>query len=196
MSNPVIDLLLTRRSVLAKDLVEPGPSDADLDTILKAGLRVPDHGRVEPWRIQVLRKPAQREIAAVCAAIFAREHPQAPEPLLAAERERMQRSPVLLVVSSHPDPQRFAKVPAMEQLLSAGAMCQNLLIAAQALGYGAQWITGWPAYHPEVRVALGHSADTDIVGFVHLGTRVESPAERPRPEAERIVSEWSGVDRA
>lgn len=188
--NPVIDLLLTRRSALAKDLAEPGPNDADLDTILKAALRVPDHGRVEPWRIQVLRKAAQRELAALCARIFERENPAAPAALLAAERERMLRSPVLLVVSSHPDPARFAKVPAIEQLLSAGAMCQNVLIAAQALGYGAQWITGWPAYHPDVRVALGHSPDTDIVGFVHIGTRAESPVERPRPDAARIVSEW------
>lgn len=190
MTNAVIDLLLTRRSVLAKDLAEPGPGDEDLQTILAAGLRVPDHGRVEPWRIQVLRKPAQAWLAALCVDIFAREHPGASEPQLAAERERMQRSPILLVVSSHPNPQRFDKVPAIEQLLSAGAMCENMLIAAQALGYGAQWITGWPAYHPEVRVALGHAVDTDIVGFVHIGTRPEPPNDRPRPDVEKIVSEW------
>jgi nitroreductase len=191
MSNPVIDLLLTRRSVLAKDLGEPGPNPADVDTIIKAGLRVPDHGRVEPWRIQILHKPAQQALAALCAKIFARENPAAAEAQLAAERERMQRSPLLLVVSSHPDPQRFAKVPAIEQVLSAGALCENLLIAAQALGYGAQWVTGWPAYHPEVRRALGHSADTDIVGFVHLGTAAAVPHDRPRPDPAAIVGEWT-----
>jgi nitroreductase len=190
MTNPVIDLLLARRSVLAKDLTEPGPNDAELEVILAAGLRVPDHGRVEPWRIQLLHKPAQRALSDMCVAIFEREHAGASSVLVEAERERMQRSPVLLVVTSHPDPRRFEKVPAIEQLLSAGAMCQNMLIAAQSLGFGAQWITGWPAYHPEVKAALGHDADTDIVGFIHIGTAIEAPNERPRPAREAVVSEW------
>jgi nitroreductase len=192
MTNPVIDLLLTRRSVLAKDLTEPGPTAQDLEIILRAGLRVPDHGRIEPWRIQVLHKPAQRALAAHCAEIFAREHSEASPALLDAEHARMLRSPVLLVVSSHPDASRFDKIPATEQLLSAGALCQNVLIAAQTLGYGAQWITGWPAYHADVKAALGHSAATDVVGFIHLGTATETPNERPRPAFEAIVSEWSG----
>jgi nitroreductase len=192
MTQAVIDLLLSRRSVLAKDLGEPGPNAEQLETILAAGLRVPDHGRVEPWRIQVLHKQAQASLAEVCRAIFERENAASSSALIEAEHERMQRSPVLLVVSSHPDPQRFEKVPAMEQLLSAGALCQNMLIAAQALGFGAQWITGWPAYHPEIRMALGHSAETDIVGFVHVGTPSEPPRERPRPDPEAIVSEWPG----
>lgn len=195
MPNPVIDLLLSRRSVLAKDLGEPGPDDAALDTILSAGLRVPDHGRVEPWRVQVLKKPAQEALAEICVGIFERENPNAPEVLVGLERERMRRSPILLVVTSHVDPSRFAKVPAMEQLLSAGAMCQNMLIAAQALGFGAQWVTGWPAYHPDVRTALGHDADTDIVGFVHIGTPATPPNERPRPDPTAIVSQWQPEDR-
>ncbi|MDH3507848.1 MAG: nitroreductase family protein, partial [Gammaproteobacteria bacterium] len=134
MTQAVIDLLLSRRSVLAKDLGEPGPTAEQLETILAAALRVPDHGRVEPWRIQVLHKAAQASLAEVCREIFERENAAASNALIEAEYERMQRSPVLLVVSSHPDPQRFEKVPAMEQLLSAGALCQNMLIAAQALG--------------------------------------------------------------
>lgn len=192
MTQAVIDLLLSRRSVLAKDLNEPGPNAEQLETILAAGLRVPDHGRVEPWRIQVLHKAAQASLAKVCRAIFERENTAASSALIEAEHERMQRSPVLLVVSSHPDPQRFEKVPALEQLLSAGALCQNMLIAAQALSFGAQWVTGWPAYHPEIRTALGHSAETDIVGFVHVGTPPEPPRERPRPNPEAIISEWQG----
>jgi len=192
MTNPVIDLLLTRRSVLAKDLVEPGPSEQALQTILAAGLRVPDHGRVEPWRVQVLHEAAQAAFATICGEIFERENPAANDTLVKSEYERMQRAPVLLVVTSHPDPQRFEKVPATEQLLSAGALCQNMLIAAQALGFGAQWVTGWPAYHPQIKTALGHGADTDIVGFVHIGTPAEPPRERPRPNPEVIVSEWRG----
>jgi nitroreductase len=194
MSNPVIDLLLRRRSVLAKDLLEPGPSETDLEAIIAAGLRVPDHGRVEPWHIQVLRKPAQIALAELCAEIFERENPGANTVLIAAERERMQRSPLLLVVTSQLDPSRYQKVPAIEQVLSAGAVCQNILIAAQSLGFGAQWVTGWPAYHADIRVALSHDADTDIVGFIHIGTPANPPNERPRPDRDAVVSEWRPDD--
>ena len=195
MTHAVIDLLLRRRSVLAKDLVDPGPSAEQLETILAAGLRVPDHGRVEPWRIQILHKAAQASLAEICRAVFERENADASEAVIEAEHARMQRSPVLLVVSSHPDPQRFEKVPAVEQVLSAGALCQNMLIAAQALGFGAQWVTDWPAYHPEIRTALGHDAGTEIVGFVHLGTPPAPPRERPRPDPSTIISEWRGAGR-
>ena len=190
MTQAVIDLLLSRRSVLARDLGEPGPSAGQLETIIAAGLRVPDHGRVEPWRIQVLHKAAQASLAQKCRDVFERENAGASEAVIEAEHARMLRSPVLLVVSSHLDPQRFEKVPAIEQVLSAGALCQNMLIAAQALGFGAQWVTGWPAYHAEIRKALGHSADTEIVGFIHIGTPPAPPRERPRPDPEAIVSEW------
>jgi len=193
MANPTLDLLLTRRSVLAKNLGEPGPDEESLQKILRAGIRVPDHGRVEPWRIQVLRKDAQRALAEICVEIFKRETPSAADAQIEVERQRPQRSPVLLVVTSHPNPQKFAKVPEIEQTLSSAAVCQNILIATRALGYDAQWVTDWLAYHPEIRVALGHQADTRIVGFIHVGTAVEPPHERPRPEFDAIVSEWSGT---
>ena len=185
-----IDLLLTRRSVLAINLVDPAPDDDELEQILRAGIRVPDHGRAEPWRIQILRKEAQRALAEVCVDIFVRENPDAPEPVIEQERQRQQRSPLLLVVTSHPNAEKFAKVPELEQVLSSAAVCQNILIATQALGYNAQWVTGWPAYHAEVREALGHSADTDIVAFIHIGTASEAPNERQRPDFDTIVSEW------
>ena len=193
MTNPTLDLLLTRRSVLAKNLGEPGPDEESLQKILSAGIRVPDHGRAEPWRIQVLRKDAQRALAETCVGIFKRENPSAADVQIEVERQRPQRSPVLLVVTSHPDPQKFAKVPEIEQTLSSAAVCQNILIATRALGFDAQWVTDWPAYHPEIRVALGHQADTRIVGFIHVGTAVEPPNERQRPEFDAIVSEWSGT---
>lgn len=189
-----IELLLKRRSVLAKDLTEPGPTEDQLHTILQAGIRVPDHGRAEPWRIQIVPRDGQRALSELFVEIYTRENPEAPQPLIEMERDRPLRSPVLLVVSSHPDPKKFAKVPHIEQLMSAGAVCENLLIAAQALGYGAQWLTGWPAYHPEVRTALGHTEETDIVGFIHIGTAAQTPRERPRPDFNRIVSEWPGPD--
>jgi nitroreductase len=140
-----------------------------------------------------LRKDAQRALAETCVEIFKRETPSAADVQIEVERQRPQRSPVLLVVTSHPDPQKFAKVPEVEQMLSSAAVCQNILIATRALGYDAQWVTDWPAYHPEIRVALGHQADTRIVGFIHVGTAVERPNERQRPEFNAIVSEWSGT---
>jgi nitroreductase len=191
MTTTTIDLLLTRRSVLAVNLVEPGPNDDTLNLILHAGIRVPDHGRCEPWRIQVLRRKAQKALGKICVEIFKRENPDAREAQIEAEDKRPQRSPLLLVVTSHPNPEKFAKVPEIEQTLSSATVCQNMLIATQALGFNAQWVTDWPAYHPEVRAALGHNPDTKIVGFIHVGTADTQPNERPRPEFKTIVSEWS-----
>ncbi len=187
-----IDLLLSRRSVLAGNLVEPGPSPAELKTILTAGLRVPDHGRVEPWRVQVLGPEGQVALADVLGAIHRRENPQATEKMVEAERQRALKGPVLLVVTSHPNPEKFEKVPLMEQKATCGALCQNLLLAAHALGYAAQWLTGWPAYHPEVRTALGHGPETEIIGFIHIGTPAEPPVERKRPVLDEIVTTWTG----
>ncbi len=193
MSTSTTDLLLSRRSVLAIKMREPGPTDKDLDIILRAAIRVPDHGRIEPWRIQVIRKPAQKRLGELYAELYTRDNPDASDKQIEVERHKPQRAPVLLVVSAHPDPERFEKIPRIEQLMSCGAACQNMLIAAEALGYAAQWITGWPAYHPGVRRALGHGADTDIVGFIYLGSRPEEPPkERPRPVFEDIVSHWDG----
>lgn len=190
MTIAMIDLLLTRRSVLAMNLGEPGPDKESLHKILSAGIRVPDHGRAQPWRIQVLHKEAQRKLAEVCVELFKRENPAAVEVQVVAERDRHQRSPLLLIVTSHPKPEKFATVPEIEQTLSSAAVCQNILLATEALGYNAQWVTDWPAYHPQVRVALGHQTDTKIIGFIHIGTAIEPPHERPRPEFEAVVSEW------
>jgi len=194
MPDPTIDLLLTRRSVLAMNLGEPGPDEQELTTILAAGIRIPDHGRAEPWRIQVLHKPAQQALGEFSAGLYEREHPDAPAAQIAMERERPQRSPVLLVVSFHLNTVKVAKVPEMEQLLSSGAVCQNILIAVQALGYQAQWLTDWPAYHAEVRKFLGQDEDTPIVGFIHIGTAASPPKERPRPDFDAVVSEWKPTE--
>ena len=171
----------------------PGPGDADLRRILRAGIRVPDHGRIEPWKIQVLRTQGQTRLAELYREIYSQENPDASAVQIAAEHAKPLRAPILLVVSSHPDPQRFKKIPLVEQQLSAGAVCQNILIAASALGYAAQWITGWPAYHPKIRQSLGHDADTVIAGLIYLGSRPEDPPkERARPDYDAVVSVWDG----
>ncbi len=142
-----LDLLLTRRSISAKDMGEPGPDDATLNRILAAGIRVPDHGKLGPWRIQVLRKPGQAALGDVLARIYAEQNPEAEERLVELERRRPQRAPILLAVTARIDP-LHPKIPVMEQQLSGGALCQNILVAAHASGFAAQWLTEWPAYHP------------------------------------------------
>lgn len=186
MSLPSLTTLMTRRSVVAKNLGEPGPDDQALNSILRTGLRVPDHGKLGPWRLQVLGRSAQAELGDVLAATYADDHPEAEEGQIAFERARPQRAPVLIVVSSRL--RRDHKIPEVEQLLSCGAVCQNLLNAAALLGFGAQWLTEWPAYDQRVKEALGVPAGDHIIGFVSIGTPVEPPNERPRPAFDEVVS--------
>lgn len=184
-------LLLKRRSTLAANMRAPGPDREALDTLLRIATRVPDHGKLTPWRIQVLWPEGQARLGDICAQIFRDEHPNASKEEVAFERQRPQRSPLLLIVTSHPNMEKLAKVPLIEQEISAGAVCQNLLIGASALGFASQLLTDWPAYHPKVRRALGHSETTKIIGFVHIGSLAKTPPmERPRPEIAEIVSEW------
>ena len=189
MTNATLDLLHTRRSVKATDLVEPGPDASALDAILRAATRVPDHGKLTPWHVQVLHKPGQARLGGFLAELFAKEIPDANDKQIAFERDRPQRAPLLLVVTSKPRIPH--KIPEMEQLLSVGAVCTSILIAAHAQGYAGQWLTEWPAYRPEVRTFLGHAGEHDrIVGFLYLGTAREAPQERARPVLDDVVSEF------
>ena len=187
-----IDLLIERRSVVAKNMTEPGPSADELEKILQAGLRVPDHGRIFPWRIQVLDKQGQAALGDVFADSFKRDNPDATDEDVEFERMRPQRAPVFLAITAYLNHERAAKVPLMEQKLSGGALCQNILNASHAMGYVAQWLTEWPSYHPDVRRALGHSENTEIIGFMYIGTAAEPPTERKRAELADVVSNWSG----
>jgi nitroreductase len=179
-------LLASRRSVLAAQLAAPGPSVDEIERMLEVAVRVPDHGRLTPWRLQVVGPAAQAELGDLFVEEFGRENPDAKPDRLELERVRPQRSPVLVVVSSRIVPDH--DIPAMEQLLSCGNVCLNLLHAATALGYGGQWVTNWPAYNGAVKAALGVALDQHIVGFVHIGTPRTAPAERPRPVLDDVVS--------
>ncbi len=186
-----IDLLLTRRSVLAQNLVEPGPDDTALRTLLRAATRVPDHGKLTPWRIQILRADGQAALGDFLARLFGEQNPQASQRQIDFERRRPQRAPLLLVVTAKLKPGH--KIPEFEQLMSGAAVCQTLLIAARALGFSGQWLTEWPAYQPELVEHLGHDPGVDrILGFIYLGTAASAPDERPRPALDDIVSEWAG----
>lgn len=191
MTSTLLNTLAMRRSVVAKNLGEPGPDQETLEAIIRVGLRVPDHGKLGPWRVQVLSKPAQAALGQLYANAYTADHPEAREDQIAAERDRPARAPVLIVVSSRL--RRDHKIPEIEQLLSCGAVCQNLLNAAVTLGFGAQWLTEWPAYDGRIKAALGVPADDHIIGFVSIGTPVEPPNERPRPAFEDVVSYESGL---
>ncbi len=181
-----LDLLTSRRSVVAKNLGEPGPDARALKAILEAGIRVPDHGKLGPWRLQVLSRSAQAALGDLLARLHAEDHPDARDEQIAFERLRPMRAPVLIAVSTRL--RREHKIPEIEQLLSCGAVCQNLLNAATLLGFAAQWLTEWPAYDARVRSALGVPDGDHIVGFVSIGTPIEAPNERPRPAFEDVVS--------
>lgn len=189
----LIDALLTRRSTSVKQMQVPGPDAAALETLLTIATRVPDHGKLAPWRIQILEAEGQARLGDFLGDLFAAETPQATEKQVEFERARPRRTPLLLVVTAKLQPDH--KIPVHEQLLSGGAVCFALLAGAHGLGYAAQWLTEWPAYRPEVVRFLGHDPETDrILGFIHLGTAVAKPEERPRPALSEIASHWAGPD--
>ena len=145
-------------------------------------------GTLEESRCSTNRRNWRWAISA--PSCFQREHPEANDVLVELERQRPQRSPTLLAVTFHVNEQKLAKIPAVEQLLSCAALCQNIFVAVAAMGYRGQWLTDWPAYHPEVIRYLGHGEGTQVVAFIHIGSVETPPNERPRPEFDNIVSEW------
>jgi len=188
MSKQLIDEILTRRSVSARLLSEPGPDETALEKILQGASRVPDHGKIHPWRFILIRGEARKTLGQVLRAAYTDQEADAPEAKLDLEAQRFTRAPlVIAVVSSIIVPH---KIPEWEQSLSAGAVCLNLLYSAHAMGFGANWITEWCAYHPKVRAALGVASHEKIAGFVYIGTATEKPQDRPRPALSEVVSEW------
>jgi nitroreductase len=189
MSNPTIDLLLARRSVSANSLGEPGPNEAELELILRAASRVSDHKKLVPWRFVLFQGEARARFGKVLAEVCRAEESEPGQFRLENEANRFLRAPLVVAVIS-----RVVKNPAApewEQILSAGAACQNLLIAATALGFGVQWITEWCAYSKGVRRALALADNERVAGFVYIGTAKEKPEERERPALADIVALWS-----
>ena len=188
MSNPTLDHLLTRRSVSANSLGVPGPSEAELKQILTAASRVPDHKKLVPWRFMLFQGAAREAFGAVLAEVCRAEEPDAGTFRLQTEANRFSRAPLVIAVIS-----RITKNPAApewEQVLSAGAACQNLIVATTALGFGTQWITEWYAYSEGVRKALKLADNERVAGFVYIGKSKEKPEERDRPQLADIVTSW------
>lgn len=184
-----IELLHTRES--ATKLAEPAPDAADLESILAAAVRAPDHGRLRPWRFIVIRGQAREAFGDLMAAAMKARCPDTAAEGLARERAKALRAPLIVVVAAHV--QDTARIPQIEQVLSAGAAAQNIMLAAHALGYGAMWKTGDPAYDDSVKAGLHLDANDQIVGFLYLGTRAARAAPgAPRPTPQEFVTEWEG----
>lgn len=192
MNSDILDFLLTRRSVVARNLTDPGPSDSELESILRSALRVPDHGRLYPWRFVVIKGDNRAKFGKALGEAFRAANDDAIDELVEVEEERPLRAPLIIAVISRVT--REHKIPEWEQILSSGAACQNILHAAHASGYAAQWITEWPAYDANVKKALGAGDADRIAGFVYIGTAKEPPDERQRAGLEDVVSEWTPPD--
>jgi nitroreductase len=184
----IIEFMKTRRSVKPREMGGPGPSAAELEIILTIGARVPDHGKLAPWRFIVFEGDARDRAGEVIAKVFSDKHPDAAEADIAVERNRLMEAPLVVAVVS--SPKEHPKVPLWEQQLSAGASAMNIVAAATALGYGANWLSGWIAYDRDVLTALGLNPDEKLAGFVHIGTRVKPVEDRPRPELSEIVTRF------
>lgn len=184
----VLTALIGRVSPLR--LVEPVPANADLDQILAAGLRAPDHGRLRPWRFLLIRGDARHRFGDVLAESLKRRKQDLSESALQSEHDKALRAPLIIVVAAAV--RGNTKVPAIEQIVSAGAAAQNILVAAHALGFGGFWRTGDAAYDDHVKQSLGLSANDEIVGFLYLG-HIETPGRPKAADPLGVVEEWSGL---
>lgn len=183
--NEPMDILLSRASV--KELGEPGPSDADLQLIFEAAVRAPDHGKLRPWRFFVIRGAAREKLSELFAISFMRREPGAGAGEIEKERGKPLRAPVTIavvarVIEGH-------KIPAIEQVLAAGAAAMNILNASHALGYGAKWVTGANCYDADFRAAFGLEPGDWLLGFIHMGTG-GGGVETARPDPGAFVTEW------
>ena len=184
----VLTALIGRVSPLR--LVDPAPANADLDQILAAGVRAPDHGRLRPWRFLLIRGDARHRFGDVLAESLKRRKEDLSESALQTEHDKALRAPLIIVVVAAV--RGNAKVPVIEQIVSAGAAAQNMLLAAHALGFGGFWRTGDAAYDDHIKQSLGMSPIDEIVGFLYLG-RIETPGRPKAADPLGVVEEWTGL---
>ena len=184
--NATLDLLATRRSVPPQLLQEPGPTPDELERLLKTAARVPDHGKLVPWRFIVIGSEAGARLGETIATAFGADEPGAGEDRIAQERGRLTRAPLVVAVVSRARP--HAKIPEWEQLMSAGAACMNFIVAANAMGFGTVWLTEWIAFDRRILDALGLAPDENLAGFIHVGRSPGPPADRDRPVMADIVT--------
>jgi nitroreductase len=190
MASPILDYLLTRNSAPIPELKEPAPSDQEIETILTAATRVPDHGRLAPWRFILYRGSAREKIGEGLAALAEKREGPLPEGRRNQELARFSRAPLVIGVIS--SPKENPKIPQWEMFLSGGLAAMNLMIAANALGYGTNMITNWYSDTEEGRALLGLAPHERVIGFVHIGTHDGPGFERPRPDVTTLYADYSG----
>lgn len=179
----LLDFLATRRSSSAVTLAAPAPSESEITALISLAARVPDHGKLSPWRFIILEGENKAAFAARLEELaLSRGDAKA-----AAKLAKLKVPPACVAVISRPKP---SEIQEWEQVLSAGAVCATLLYAAQALGYGANWITDWYAYDAEAQAILGLEAQEKVAGFILLGTMKDAPLERERPDPKALTSVW------
>jgi len=187
-SADTLALLARRRSTLARKMTGPGPTAEEREALIRLAARTPDHGKLFPWRFLTFEGEARSRFGERLEARFKALEPEAPAERLALERTRFERAPLVVAVIS--DVTENHKIPEWEQVLSAGAVCQTMLIAASAMGYAAQWLTEWYAYDREIKTALGLASGERVAGFVYIGQAAQTPTERAR-KAPRVQA-WGG----
>lgn len=187
-SAETLSLLARRRSTLARVMTGPGPSPEERDMLVRLAARTPDHGKLFPWRFILFEGEARSRFGALLEARLKTLEPDAPPERLALERSRFDRAPLVIAVIS--DVTENHKIPEWEQMLSAGAVCQTLLVSASAMGFAAQWLTEWYAYDREIKNALGLKSGERVAGFIYIGRAEEDPVERPRKPPR--VQSWEG----
>lgn len=185
----MISLLQQRRSVPSRLLCAPGPDATQIQTILSSAVRVPDHGRLTPWRFISIRGAARRALGEALAARRREIEPDAAPAVIEKDAERFNHAPVIITVVGCLVPGH--KIPEQEQLLSGGAVCLAMLQAAHCLGFGAQWLTGWAAYDPKITGLLGLKSHERVLGFIHIGTARQSAPDRERPNPLDRLTAWS-----
>ena len=183
-----VKLLLERAS--AVKLQEPGPTPEELETILRSALRAPDHGRLRPWHFIVIAGEERQRFGVLLADALKGREPGATQETLDRERQKALRAPVILIVAACI--KATDKIPEVEQIVSAGTAAEHIMLAAQALGYGAMWRTGAPAYDARVKEGLRLQAGDAIIGIIYIGTPAATPREMPRPELGDFVTRWQG----
>jgi nitroreductase len=183
-----IDLLKSRRSVKPVELQGPAPTATELATLLTVASRVPDHGRLIPWRFVVFEGDARLAAGEKIAEVFRANRPDATPEQVEHERKRLARAPMVVAVVSRAGP--HVKIPEWEQVLSAGAAATSLVFASYALGFAASWLTEWYAYDRRVLEALGLKAEERIAGFVHIGRPTKPVDDRTRPPLDEIVTRY------
>jgi len=186
-----MEVLRTRYS--ASKLGEPAPSVEAVEAMLEAAARAPDHGRLRPWRLILIEGETRRALSELLAESLARRNPLAGEPVLTREREKALRAPLIIAVATRFD--RSAKIPVVEQIVSAGCAAHGLMLAAFAQGLGAFWRTGEAAYDEAVKSALGIGAEDLIIGFIYVGTNTGTSPSRPRPAVQEFARHWTGDGR-